>query len=140
MVDVRATARFLSDEQAIRDLVVQWQRATATGDLPVLLSLMSEDVVFLTAGQPPLRGRDAFANAVRSAMQHVRIDATSEIQEIRVAGDMAYCWNHFSVTTTSLHGESPKYRKGYTLTILRKTRTGNWVVTRDANMLAVESS
>jgi uncharacterized protein (TIGR02246 family) len=130
----------LSDEQAIRDLVIQWERATATGDLPLLLSLMAEDVVFLTAGQPPLRGREAFADAFRSAMQHVRINATSEIQEVRVSGDLAYCWNLFSVTTTSLEGESPKYRKGYTLTILRKTRTGNWLVTRDANMLAVEGS
>jgi uncharacterized protein (TIGR02246 family) len=137
MIDVRPSAHFSPDEQAIRDLVNKWQRATASGDLPVMLSLMAEDVVFLTAGLPPLHGKEAFANAFRSALQHVRIEATSEIQEIRVAGDMAYCWNHFSVTTSSLDGGSPKYRKGYTLTILRKTRTGNWVVTRDANMLAV---
>lgn len=116
--------------------MIQWERATAGGELQVLLSLMSEDVVFLAPGQPPLRGRAAFADAFRSAMQHVRIDASSEIQEIRMAGDMAYCWNHFSVTTTPLNGEVPKYRKGYTLTILRKTRTGAWVVSRDANMLA----
>jgi uncharacterized protein (TIGR02246 family) len=139
MLDTRPSAHFSSDEKAIRDLVIRWQRATASGDLQVLLSLMSEDVVFLTAGQPPLRGKDAFANAFRSALQHVRIDATSEIQEIRVAGDMAYCWNHFDVKTTSLEGGSPKYRRGHTLTILRKTRTGDWVLTRDANMLAVEN-
>jgi len=137
-IDVRPVARFSTDEQAIRDLVREWERATAAGDLPALLSLMSEDVVFLAPGQPPLSGRDAFANAFRSALQHLRIDATSEIQEIRVAADMAYCWNLFSVTTTPLNGEAPKYRKGYTLTILRKTRTGGWVVVRDANMLAVE--
>lgn len=132
--------RFSPDEQAIRDLVTKWQRATATGDLPMLLSLMSEDVVFLAPGHPPLRGREAFADAFRSALQHVRINATSEVQEIRVAADMAYCWNHFSVMTTPLGGDVPKYRKGYTLTILRKTRSGNWVVTRDANMLAAESA
>jgi uncharacterized protein (TIGR02246 family) len=137
MIDVRPSTRFSADEEAIRELVSKWQRATAAGDLPMMLSLMAEDVVFLTAGLPPLRGKDAFANAFRSALQHVRIEATSEIQEIRVAGDMAYCWNHFSVTTSSLDGGPPKYRKGYTLTILRKTRSGSWVVTRDANMLAV---
>ena len=139
IVAARPAAHFTPDEQAIRDLVTEWQRATATGDLPGLLRLMSEDVVFLAPGQPPLRGREAFANAFRSALQHVRIDATSEIQEIRVAADMAYCWNHFSVTTTTLDSGLPKYRTGYTLTVLRKTRTGAWVVTRDANMLSVES-
>jgi uncharacterized protein (TIGR02246 family) len=139
MMDAQPSARSSPDEQAIRDLVSKWLHATSTGDLPALLSLIAEDVVFLTAGQPPLRGREAFANAFRSALQHVRINATSEIQEIRVAGDMAYCWNYFSVRTTALHGESPKFRKGHTLTILRKTRNGNWVVTRDANMLSVEN-
>lgn len=137
--DARPTARFSPDEEAIRDLLTKWLRATSAGDLQLLASLMSEDVVFLAPGQPPLRGREAFAHAFRSALQHVRIDASSEIQEIRVAGDMAYCWNHFSVTTTSLNGDAPKYRKGYTLTILRKTRAGTWVVTRDANMLAADS-
>jgi uncharacterized protein (TIGR02246 family) len=100
---------------------------------------MSEDVVFLAPGHAALRGREAFASAFHLALHYVRIHAASEIQEIQVVGDMAYCWNHYSVMTTPLDGDLPKHRKGYTLTILRKTRTGDWVVTRDANMLAVES-
>jgi uncharacterized protein (TIGR02246 family) len=128
-----------ADEQAIRDLVSDWLRATIAGDLPRLLGLMSEDVVFLTPTQPPLRGKEAFAAAFKSALKHVRINATSDIQEIRVEGGMAYCWNHFSVTTTPLDGSPPKRRKGYTLTILRKTRLGAWALTRDANMLSLEN-
>jgi len=125
-----------ADEQAIRDLVANWLRATVAGDLPRLLSLMSEDAVFLAPGQPPLRGKEAFASAFRSALTHVSIDAVSDIQEIRVDEEMAYCWNQFVVTATPLNGGPVKRSKGYTLTILRKTRMGSWVVTRDANMLA----
>jgi len=128
-----------ADEQAIRDLVTNWLRATIAGDLPRLLALMAEDVVFLAPGQPPLRGKEAFATAFNAALQRVRIDASSEIQEVRVEGGMAYCWNQFIVTTTPLNGGPSQRRKGYTLTILRKTRLGNWVLTRDANMLAAES-
>jgi uncharacterized protein (TIGR02246 family) len=124
-----------ADEQAIRDLVANWVRATIAGDLPRLLSLVSEDVAFLAPGQAPLRGKEAFKAAFQSALGHVRITATSEIQEIRVEGGLAYCWNHFSVTTTPLDGSPAKKRSGHTLTILRKTRLGNWVLTRDANML-----
>lgn len=138
-IDVQSGMRFPSDEHAIRNLVTAWLKATSTGDLQAMLTLMSEDVVFLTAGQPPLRGKEAFTKAFRSALQHVRIEAASEIQEIRVAGEMAYCWNYFSVATIPLNGESPRYRKGHTLTILCKTLTGAWVVTRDANMLASDS-
>lgn len=127
-----------ADEQIIRDLIADWLRATIAGDLPRLLSLMSEDAVFLAPGQRPLRGRDAFANAFLSALRHIRISATSEIQEVRVENDMAYCWNYFQVTATPLDGGPPKRSKGYTVTILRKNRTGNWLVTHDANMLASE--
>jgi len=69
---------------------------------------------------------------------HVRINAISEIQEVRVSGEMAYCWNHFSVTLTPLDGGPAKRSKGYTLTILRKTHDSRWVVTRDANMLGAD--
>ena len=46
-----------NDEKAIRNVISSWQKATAEGDLDRILTLMSEDVVFLTPGQPPMRGR-----------------------------------------------------------------------------------
>ena len=99
---------------------------------------MSEDVIFLAPGQPVMRGKEAFASAFRAASARVRLNAVSEIQEIRVEGQMAYCWNHFVVTTMPIDGGPSKQRTGYTLTILRKTRLGTWVVTRDANMMSLE--
>jgi uncharacterized protein (TIGR02246 family) len=130
--------QYSPDERAIRELVATWQRATLSGDLPTLLNLMSQDVVFLAPGQAPLRGREGFTRAFQAAMQRVRISAASEIQEIRIVADMAYCWSFFTVATTPLNGQAQLRRRGHTLTILRKTREGNWVITRDANMLAVE--
>jgi len=126
------------DEQTIRDLMTTWQRATAAGDLPQLLSLMAEDVVFLVPGQPPMRGRDAFAAGFQAALQHYRIDSSCAVEEIQIVADWAYCWNHLSVTVTPLQEGSPRRRTGYTLTILRKEPDGTWVVARDANMLAAE--
>ena len=128
-----------NDEQAIRDLITNWQESTAIGDLDSLLKLMDEDVVFLVTGQPPMRGRDAFAAGFQKAVARFQIDSTSEIQEIRVTGDWAYCWNHLSVTMTPRESGSPVRRTGYTLTIFRKGAESNWVLFRDANLLAVES-
>jgi uncharacterized protein (TIGR02246 family) len=128
-----------NDEQAIRDLITKWQEFTAIGDLDSLLKLMDEDVVFLVTGQPPMRGRDAFAAGFQKAVARFQIDSTSEIQEIRVTGDWAYCWNHLSVTMTPRESGSPVRRTGYTLTIFRKGVDSNWVLFRDANLLAVES-
>ena len=97
---------------------------------------MAEDVTFLTPGQPPMRGRDMFVDGLQLAFRQIRIEPVSEVQEVQVSGDMAYCWNHLTVTVTPKKGGAPTHRVGYSLTILRKQPDGQWVVARDANLLA----
>jgi uncharacterized protein (TIGR02246 family) len=128
------------DEQKIRGVIALWHRASAAGDLHQLLPLMAEDVVFLVAGHPPMRGREDFASSFRTVIQHFRIDSSFDIQEIQTGGDWACVWNHLSVTMTPISAGSPKRRAGYTLSIFRKTRDGNWVLARDANLLTEERS
>jgi len=123
------------DEQAIRDLMDTWLRATSAGDLQTVLTLMSDDAVFLVPGQPPMHGKRAFAEAFQSMHPVVRIEATHENRKIQVHGDIAWCWSYVSVTITPRHGGQPSCRSGHTLSILRKESAGNWVVIRDANLL-----
>jgi uncharacterized protein (TIGR02246 family) len=127
-----------TDEKAIRDLIATWLGASKAGDSDTVLSLMAEDVVFLQPGQLPMRGRSAFA-AAQKAMSDVDIDASSEIQEIRILGEWAYCWNRLSVVVTPRNGGASVKRAGDVLSVLQK-QAGRWVIVRDANMLArVES-
>lgn len=123
------------EEQAIRDLVARWQQATLAGDLPAVLELMAEDVVFLVAGQPPMRGRAAFAAAFAQLSPTFRIDSSSRIEEVQTAGNLAYCLTHLDVRLTPADGGAPQQRSGYTLTVLRREPAGNWVLWRDANLL-----
>lgn len=128
-----------NDEQAIRDLIATWMRATAEGDLPQILRLMADDAIFLTPGQPPMRGREVFAAGFKQALQEFRLEATSDIQEIRILGDWAYCWNYLVVTMTPISDEnSPTRRSGNVLTIFRQNADGEWVLYRDANLLGTE--
>jgi uncharacterized protein (TIGR02246 family) len=136
---VREVLDMTDDEQAIRTLVALWQSASAAGDLPTVLELMDEDVVFLVAGQPPMQGRAAFEKALRGLLATHHLDASGQIQEIRVAGDFAYCWNVLEVRVTARAGGSPVVRSGSALSILRKLPSGAWVVARDANLLAAAS-
>jgi len=122
------------DEQAIRELIDTWLRASKAGDREVVLSLMAEDVVFLQPGQPPMRGRAGFA-AAQKAMNDVDIDASSEIQEIRILGDWAYCWNRLTVVVSPRNGGVSIKRAGDVLSLLQK-QSGRWVIVRDANMLS----
>lgn len=125
------------DEQAIRQLLTTWLDASKAGDTEKVLSLMTDDVVFLLTGQPPMRGKAAFA-ASQTALKHAKIEATGEIQEIKVLGDWAYMWTKLSVAITPAGGAAPTRRAGNTLSILRRQADG-WVIARDANMLAVVS-
>lgn len=125
-----------SDEQQIRELVSTWMTATKAGDVEKVLSLMSDDVVFLIPGQPVMR-KAGFAAAARAqaAEDAPRFDGTSEIQEIKVLGDWAFMWTKLSVVVTPAGGKPSVTRAGYTLSVLKK-QNGTWVLARDANMLA----
>ena len=124
-----------NDEQTIHDLITTWMRATLAGDLSQVLKLMADDVVFLTPGREPF-GRREFAAGFEGMQSQVRIDGRSEIQEVRVSGDMAYCWSKLTININSLIGGEAKQRKGYALSVLRKKPDGNWVIARDANLVS----
>jgi len=133
-----APQKVSADEQAIRDLIATWLRASKSGDKETVLSLMAEDVVFLQPGQPPMRGRSGFA-AAQKAMNDMDIDASSDIQEIRILGDWAWCWNRLTVVVTPRSGGASIKRAGDVLSVLQN-QAGRWVIVRDANMLSrVES-
>ena len=125
------------DEQAIRNLVAQWHSATAAGDVEAVLRLMTEDVVFLVAGHPPMKGRSTFEQGLRGLLASHRIVSTSEVQEIEVAGNLAYCWSVLNVQITPNTGGSTVVRTGSAVSIFRKQADGSWLVVRDANLLAL---
>ena len=124
------------DERAIRELVDTWLAAGKAGDLATVLSLMTDDVIFMVPGRKPF-GKEAFAAASES-MKNVRIEGSSDIQEIQVLGDWAYLGNYIEMTVSPPDSSKPVRRSGYTLTILRKERDGRWRLARDANLLTAE--
>jgi uncharacterized protein (TIGR02246 family) len=120
------------DERAIRDLVATWMKASQAGDLQTVLSLMTDDVVFMVPGREPF-GKEAFA-AMSEDMKGVRMEGTSDIREIEVLGDWAYLRNFIQMTITQPGGALVR-STGYTLTMLRKERDGRWRLARDANLV-----
>ena len=105
------------DERAIRELVASWMAATEAGQTDKVLSLMADDVVFLVPGQPPMN-KGGFARA--HAEMRERLGVVSDIKEVQVAGDWAYCWNTLSVTITPDAGGPMSTRAGQVLSILRR--------------------
>ncbi len=122
-----------TDEEQIREVISTWMAATKAGDVDTVLSLMTDDVVFLVAGRPPMRKPDFAAQAREMAKPGgPRFDGTSDVREVRVAGEWAYVWSELVVEATLPTGKMR--RQGPTLSIFRK-EAGRWRLARDANLL-----
>jgi uncharacterized protein (TIGR02246 family) len=123
------------DVRAIRNLIDRWMKASKAGDTASVLSMMTDDVVFMTCGREPF-GKEEFAST-SAAMKDMKIDGTAEVRELAITGDWAWARTHLSVSVTMQDGKEMR-RSGYTLTILTKDMDGRWLIARDANLLRAE--
>jgi uncharacterized protein (TIGR02246 family) len=124
-----------ADEEAIREVVANWGKASADGDIPNLLTLMSEDVVFLTPGREPMLLKDFVEGTTKMRDTH-RLGVVADIKDIKVSGDLAYAWSHLSVTIMPLQEGAPvAVRSGYAMSVFHKQANGKWVLIRDANLM-----
>lgn len=120
------------DEKAIHELVQAWMQASEAGDTQTVLSLMTDDVVFMVPGREPF-GREHF-EAASAAMAGMRIRGRSDIVELQVLGAVAFSRNRIEMEMTPAGGQTVR-RSGYTLTLYRKEGDGRWRLMRDANLL-----
>lgn len=123
------------DEREIRGLIAAWTQASQAADASTVLSLMTEDAIFMTPGREPF-GREAFEAAAGST-NAAKIEGSNEVIELQVLGVWAFTRNRIAMTITPLNGE-PVRREGYTLTLFRKETDGRWRLARDANLLTVK--
>lgn len=127
------------DEREIREIHSTWIDAVNAGDLVRLLSLMADDVVFLNPGQAPF-GRDEFSANFSAGHQRVSIDCTSELDEVVVAGDVAYTRSRDALSVTPRAGGETTQLAGHRITVYRKQPDGRWLLARDAHTLSPVSS
>ena len=121
--------------QEIRSAMDEWRRLTAREDLDGLLALTTDDVVFLTPGNPPI-GRKEFAEGFRQVSGKARIESTQDVRDIRISGDIAYAWSELSVVLTPNDDPGKKWENsGHVLSVFQRSATGKWLLARDANLM-----
>jgi uncharacterized protein (TIGR02246 family) len=123
-----------SDERAIREAHTAWIGAVNAGDLERLLTLMTDDVVFLNPGRAPV-GRDGFAGGFLAAHQQSRILCISGLEEVVIAGQLAYTLCRDALSVTPRTGAEATELAGHRITIYRKQSDGRWLLARDVNTL-----
>jgi uncharacterized protein (TIGR02246 family) len=124
-----------ADERAVREVHALWVGAVNAGDLARLLSLMTDDVVFLNPGQAPV-GRDSFPAGFSDAHQYARIHCSSELEDVVVAGDVAYTRCRDALSVTPRDGGLTTALAGHRLTVYRRQPDGRWLLARDAHTLS----
>ena len=124
-----------SDERAIHEVHTTWIDAANAGDVVRLLTLMTDDVVFLNPGREPF-GRDGFPARFSAAHQQSRIRCISELEDVVVVGEVAYTLCRDSLSVTPRAGGEAAELAGHRITIYRKQPDGRWLLARDANTLS----
>lgn len=124
------------DEQLIRELHSTWIDAVNAGNLERLLTMITDDVVLLSPGRAP-SGREGFAEVFSTARQQFRFRCISELDEVVVAGDIAYTLCHDSLLVMPHNGGQETRLAGHRITIYRKQPDGRWLLARDAHTLSV---
>ena len=124
-----------SDEREIRTVHSIWIDAVNAGDLARLLTLVAEDVVFLTPGQAPF-GREGFSSNFLAAHQQMRICCTSELEEVVVVSEVAYTRSRDALSVTPRAGGKAAQFAGHRMTVYRKQRDGRWLLSRDIYTLS----
>ncbi|WP_264489699.1 YybH family protein [Luteolibacter arcticus] len=123
------------EEQSIREVHSTWIDAVNAGDLGCLLSLMADDAVFLYPGQEPF-GREGFSANFGNAHQQLRIDCTSELEEVVVVGEVAYTRSRDALSVTQRSGGAATLLAGHRITIYREQPDGRWILVRGAHTLS----
>lgn len=84
-----------SDEDAIRALVQRWMEASQAGDQQTVLSLMTDDVVFMTNGREPF-GKSEFAS-VTPGPKPALMEGSADVREVEVQGNFAWARTHLDL-------------------------------------------
>jgi uncharacterized protein (TIGR02246 family) len=121
------------ENQKVRSVIDKWLAASKSGDLETILTLMTDDAIFLTRNG--VMRREDFVASFKAMAGNVEIDGRPDIQEITMEGDLAVCWNKLEVRIKPSTGNEIAHA-GNILTVFRRSPDGQWRLWRDANLLA----
>ena len=123
------------EEQDIRHAHAAWIGAVNSGDVDLLLTLMTDDAVFLGPGERPF-GPNGFHTNFTAAKDQFAFTCASEIEEVSVVGDIAYVRSRDDLRITPRAGGPEVKLAGHRLTIYRRRKDGHWLLARDAHTLS----
>ncbi len=121
------------DEIEIKKVGDTMNERVAKGDLPGIMDLLTEDVVYLPPNDTPKVGKQAYHVWVQPFQTQFAIMGKIMSREIRVAQDQAYEWGMLEETFTPRDpssGLKPVHFEGKFLRIFLRQPDGSWKIAR----------
>ena len=112
-----------------------WAKVAATGDMDKVLTYFADDAVMISAGRPPVRGREALRAFLAETSNIPGFRIRWEPLEAKVSGDMGYMLERTEMTMNGPDGR-PVTQHLQAVTIWRKQGDGSWKNVVDASIPA----
>jgi len=106
--------------------------AINANDLPTLLDMLTDDVVFLSAHEPVMVGKAAVRPWLEAYLKAYRTHWDKPVQEFIANGDWAFERYSYTSNDTPIAGGDRVTDTGWGLVIYHRDADGKWRVARDA--------
>jgi uncharacterized protein (TIGR02246 family) len=127
-------AQLDADLRAIREIHERDIAAVNAGDVETLVSLMTDDIVLLPPGQPPLVGKESARAMIEADLEQGRdfeiVEYVQDWEEVQVVGDYAFEWGTFNSAVQAKAGGETIRQSNNVIRILRRQPDGSWKVCR----------
>jgi uncharacterized protein (TIGR02246 family) len=130
-----------NERQEIETLNKDWLAAEANKDIAKLLTLVTDDVVFLPINWPAVAGKQAVEAMYRVFFDRFSvIEHTTSISEIRITDDWAFVLGSEKLILTPKAGGASVELNGHGMSILQRDAHGAWRFARGINNLIAKTS
>jgi uncharacterized protein (TIGR02246 family) len=130
-----------AERKAILVLLEKWRLATAAKDIPAILDLVADDVVFLPSSLPPIRGKEAVEAMYKAFFPRYReIKQEPVIGELQLADNWAFLSGTDELRLVPEDGSAEIHLKGKGLNILKRESNGLWKFWRGINNMTPQTA
>ena len=120
-----------TDRQQLAKLLREHVDAVNASNVEAILAGMTDNVVYLAPGQPPVLGRDALRKVMEPFYGSNDAQVSMRAEETVVAGDWAWEWGHLSGSIHPKIVTQATAFEGKYLYIYQRQRDGSWKIARD---------
>lgn len=128
-----------SDLERLMETSREWSKVAATGDMDKVAAYFADDAVMISAGQEPVRGKQAIRAHLAEAAKIPGFAIRWEPLEGKVSGEMGYLLERTEMTMTGPEG-TPVTQTLQAITVWRRMPDGSWKNVVDASTPAAGSS